>query len=263
MTLNKEEILTEGYLEAYITEDLNSEEIESVASWIVEDEEVKFEYYRIQKLIEHLAFQYKESPSYVVKRMVMENSDVINNISPISTKSTLNGGLKLMMAASVLVAMLSLLTSYYFWNQWKSTDKELSALISQNLDLAYNFNQVNNKLTGLRQDVSVLISPEYQRIVLDGTENASNASAVIYWNEINNKVFLNTGSMQSLPLNKQYQLWALVDGVPVNAGIFDVITGKFQIMNEITAADAFAVTIEPKGGSEIPTLSSLQVIGNV
>lgn len=263
MTLNKEQIISEGYLEAYITEDMSKEDALEVENWIRKDHDISAEYYRLQKLVEHLAFQYKHEIPVQIKRGVMENPEVMTKMNSVGTRTIQSNGIKLMMAASVMVAVLSVLTSFYFWKQWQTSDEELSTLISQNLELAYNFNQVNEELTDLRQDVAVLISPQYQRVILDGTENSPDAAAVVYWNSTNQKVFLNTTAMLSLPVNKQYQLWALVDGQPVDAGIFDVQTGKFQIMKDIEKADAFAVTIEPKGGSVNPTLSTLQVIGNV
>ena len=76
--------------------------------------------------------------------------------------------------------------------------------------------------------------------------------------------------MQSMamPLNDadhQYQLWALVNGKPVDLGVFDVngaLTGM-QVMKNIGAAQTFAVTLEPKGGSVNPTMSQLMVMGNI
>jgi anti-sigma-K factor RskA len=259
--LDKQEIISGGYLESYITGDLSSSENQEVESLITTDKEARFEFFKIEKLIELLAFQGKISPSPVIKKLVMEHDAVINSHKDSSEGS--GSGWKLMIAASVVVAAMSLLTAFYYYNQWRSTDSELSNLIAQNLELATNFNQVNNDLDNLREDVAVLVSPEYRRIILAGTDNAPDASAVIYWNAQQEKVFLNTTAMTTLPSDQQYQLWALVDGQPIDAGVFDAASGTFQIMKNIGQADAFAVTIEPKGGSESPTLSTMQVLGTV
>ncbi|MFY0599742.1 MAG: anti-sigma factor [Cyclobacteriaceae bacterium] len=260
--MNKEEIISQGYLESYLTGELSHENQQEVEALLTQDEEVRLEYYKIEKLLESLAFHYGVNPSPAVKRMVMENPSVMLEMNPSTEKSSSGKKWKLMVAASGLIAMLSALSAFYFWTQWKTTDQELSMLVAQNLELAQNFNKVNSDFTNLQQDIAVLISPDYRRVILAGTENSPNASAVIYWNKTNKKVLFNTGSMQSLPANKQYQLWALVDGKPINAGIFDTYKGRFQIMKNIEQADAFAVTIEPNGGSVNPTLETLQVIGN-
>ena len=55
---------------------------------------------------------------------------------------------------------------------------------------------------------------------------------------------------------------AFKDGKPIDAGVFD-INGKLQRMNNIEGADAFAVTLEPKGGSVGPTMDQLYLVGGV
>ncbi len=259
--MNKQEIITEGYLEAYVTGDLTTDEQQEVETTLSSDEEVRSEYFKIQKLFELLSFRFSIAPSPVLKRMIMEDPSVMKNLRKPENDSS--GGWNWMMAASVMVATFSALTAFYFWNQWQNTDAQLSQLISQNLEMAERYNTVNNDLTDLRSDVAVLVSPEYQRVILAGTENAPTSKAVVYWNATQEKVYLNSTAMAALPSDKQYQLWALIDGKPVDAGVFDPSEGVFQIMKNIDKADAFAVTVEPVGGSEAPTLSTLQVIGNV
>ncbi|WP_258103737.1 anti-sigma factor [Marinoscillum sp. MHG1-6] len=259
--MDKEEIISQGYLESYITGDLNNEETREVEELIASDKEAMLEFYNIQKLIELLAIRLGISASPVIKRTIMEHPSVSSHIKPIDKGSS--GGWRMAMAASILFALFTSVLAAYFYSQWRTTDNELTSLIAQNLQLAESFNRVNNDLNNLRQDVAVLISPEYQRIIMDGTENAPDVKAVIYWNSKQEKVFLNSSTLASLPTDQQYQLWALVDGQPIDAGVFDASTGTFQIMKNIAKADAFAVTVEPKGGSESPTLSTMQVLGKV
>ena len=75
------------------------------------------------------------------------------------------------------------------------------------------------------------------------------------------------GGLASLPApseEQQYQLWAIVDGQPVDAGVFDIEKGNIlQQLKTISNAQAFAVTLEKKGGSPTPTLAALFLIGNV
>jgi anti-sigma-K factor RskA len=70
--------------------------------------------------------------------------------------------------------------------------------------------------------------------------------------------------MKALSQNQQYQLWAIIDGKPVDAGVFDGNVASLLKMKEIgTGAVTFAVTVEPRGGKQSPTLESMQVAGNV
>lgn len=256
--MNKEEVISQGYLEAYLNEDLSNEEMIEVERYIEQDEEIRQEFNSIQHTIETLAISYGIRPSEVVKTIL------INEISSKSNSVAYRtNGWKLMIAASVIISLSSLFTAFYFWNKWKGTEQELTQLIAQNLQMAQNFNQVNDELSNIREDLSVLISPEFSRIILNGTENAPTAQAVIYWNAKQGNVYLNSVSLSPLAAGQQYQLWAIVDGQPVNAGIFDANQSTFKEMNNISSADSFAVTIEKPGGSTTPTLSTMQVIGNI
>ena len=70
--------------------------------------------------------------------------------------------------------------------------------------------------------------------------------------------------MRTLAQENQYQLWAIIDGKPVDAGVFDTSLAGLLKMKEIgNGAAAFAVTIEPRGGKASPTLETMQVVGNV
>ena len=57
----------------------------------------------------------------------------------------------------------------------------------------------------------------------------------------------------------------MVDGKPVDAGVFEYTNNQFQasFQKDITDAKAFAVSIEPKGGSKSPTISKVCMIGSL
>ena len=64
--------------------------------------------------------------------------------------------------------------------------------------------------------------------------------------------------------DKQYQLWAIIDGKPIDAGMMDIeAPGAIHKMKSITGAQAFAVTLEKKGGSANPTMNAMYLMGNV
>ncbi|MES1224123.1 MAG: anti-sigma factor, partial [Bacteroidota bacterium] len=115
-------------------------------------------------------------------------------------------------------------------------------------------------------DISVFRNTEFKTIVMKGLPAMdSTALAKVYWNKNSQEAFLDVSKLPLPPGDKQYQLWALVDGKPVDAGVFEVgatVTG-LQKMKMIPAAQAFAVTLEPRGGSVSPTLTAMYVLGNV
>jgi anti-sigma-K factor RskA len=53
--------------------------------------------------------------------------------------------------------------------------------------------------------------------------------------------------------DKQYQLWALMNGQPIDLGVFARDERLLIKMKNVQNAQAFAITVEPKGGSTTPT----------
>jgi anti-sigma-K factor RskA len=61
----------------------------------------------------------------------------------------------------------------------------------------------------------------------------------------------------------QYQLWAIADGKPVDAGMYTEEKDSKIALANITNAQAFAITLEKKGGSPVPTMENMYVMGEI
>jgi anti-sigma-K factor RskA len=112
------------------------------------------------------------------------------------------------------------------------------------------------------QEQSVVSDPNALVVNMVGTTVAPRSSANIYWDSANTSVYLVVKNMPKLPSDKQYQLWALIDGKPKDLGVFDATDEKVILkMKNTQKAQAFAITIENKGGSPSPDLKKLQSMG--
>ena len=103
-------------------------------------------------------------------------------------------------------------------------------------------------------------------IKMPGLPNSPDPSsmATVYWNTESRDVYLLVNKLPMPVRDKQYQLWAIVDGKPVDAGIFDMQEGlSFVKLKTIPKADAFAITLEKKGGSSTPDMNAMYVMGKV
>ena len=87
--------------------------------------------------------------------------------------------------------------------------------------------------------------------------------ATLLWNSKNKDVFIMPVKLPLPALGKQYQLWALVDGKPVDAGLLNNECNGACKMKNIPKAQAFAITLEKEGGSPTPTMEAMYVLGNV
>jgi anti-sigma-K factor RskA len=117
---------------------------------------------------------------------------------------------------------------------------------------------------GLRTNYQLLTDPRYAAIRMTGQEVSPQSYATAVWNAESGKLFLDAGNLPETASDKQYQLWAIVEGVgPVSAGVFDPETELLDMPDISGEVTAFAVTLEPRGGSESPTLEQMYVLGGV
>jgi hypothetical protein len=93
---------------------------------------------------------------------------------------------------------------------------------------------------------------------------APNSFATVYWGKKTNEIFLLVQEMPIPAADKQYQLWAMIGGQPVDAGTFDLKNDFTLIkLKKIRNAEAFAVTLENKGGSSSPSMEQMYVYGSM
>ena len=113
--------------------------------------------------------------------------------------------------------------------------------------------------------IATLADPEREKIVLKGTPKYQEAIASVYWDPEKGQVALDASVLPELSEDEQYQLWALIGGEPVDMGLVEKGLDQryVQEMKNTLQADAFAITIEPKGGKSAPTLEKLIVLGEV
>lgn len=253
----KEELISQGYLIAYITGELDENTRKIVEDLIEQDREVQQEYYELQKQLEHLCFHYRLPPESTTKQLVMESNEVLPYLPHLPQATSFEWSR--WAAASAVIALTSMLACLYFWNQWQASEIQLTEIKEQNSWLVDNYNQVSNDLESVETYLALVANPAYQKIILKGTEQAPEALAVVYWNAETEELFLSADNLANLSEDQQYQLWAIRDGVPVDMGVFNASAKSLIEMKRTATAEAFAVTIEPKGGSVNPTLSTMQV----
>lgn len=104
---------------------------------------------------------------------------------------------------------------------------------------------------------------ETKTIVLGGTNIAPEAQAIVYWNEQEKAACLNILKLPDLPNDKQYQIWADVKGEMIDMGLIEDARESIQMVNFIADAESFNITLEPRGGSEHPTVELLQANGKI
>ena len=167
----------------------------------------------------------------------------------------------------VAAASVVLLAGSLFWgySEYKKNN-ELEALAQQNRDLQTQLDSSAKKLNELEMVASTLQKPEVKMASLQGTAVSPASFANIYWDTTSKDVYLLVNNMPTPASDKQYQLWALLNGQPVDLGVIgnNVWQEKLLVkMKGVEKAQAFAITLEPKGGSQNPTMDQLYVVGKL
>ncbi len=168
-------------------------------------------------------------------------------------------------AASVAL-LLSLGANFLLYSNWKNANTQVVALQNEQARFATTSQVVERRLGSLRQENEVLRNDEFHPVALAGTKTAPTAHARVFFNAATHKVYVDVRRLPALPADKQYQLWALDKGQPIDAGVLSVATASgegLQHMKDIASAQTFAMTVEPLGGSAGPTLSTMTVVGNI
>jgi archaellum component FlaF (FlaF/FlaG flagellin family) len=163
--------------------------------------------------------------------------------------------LKFVAAAAIVL----LIAMAYLYFQTKQENKDLSSANDRLRDKVTETDSIMKKIAGEQKDLN---GSNTLVVNMVGTKTAPKSSANVYWDSTSSKVYLVVKNMPQLPSDQQYQLWALIDGKPNDLGVFDATDQKVILqMKDTRKAQAFAITIEKKGGSPSPTLEKMQSLG--
>ena len=186
----------------------------------------------------------------------MENAkNPVPEQTPVQTPVRSMGMLRFIAAASVLL----LIGMGYLYYQAKQANQDL---VDTNQRLNVKVTETQGTLDKIIGEQKAISDSNTLVVNMVGTKVAPKSSANIYWDSTSSKVYLVVKNMPQLPSDQQYQLWALIDGKPKDLGVFDSKDNKVILqMKNTQKAQAFAITIEKKGGSPSPTLEKMQSLG--
>jgi anti-sigma-K factor RskA len=258
--LNIKEYISSGILEAYALGELSSSERAEVENNLAQFPELKAELEQIEKTSEALWMKSAIAPPPSVKEKVLNSIKPAGKIIEMKPQFPW----KLAAAASIVIALVSTYLAFEYHALWKNSQVALNDLIAQNKQIAQDYNRVNLQLDKIENDLHVVDNPSFTKVIMKGTPNAPQAIASVYWNEQSEEVYVSIQNLRELSQQNQYQLWAIIDGKPVDAGVFDGnLAGLVKMKKIAKGAQLFAVTIEPRGGKSSPSLETMQVAGKV
>ncbi|ULQ51202.1 anti-sigma factor [Flavihumibacter fluvii] len=170
---------------------------------------------------------------------------------------------KLAIAASLLLLAGSTALNVYLYNQFKTSQELYSSLLARQQEMANSNKAIQVRLSLAEKEMEMMKDPN-MLLVKMGDVNNTNSMGTVYWDARSKNVYLLVNHLPKPQAGQQYQLWAMVDGKPVDAGMVEMDSNKALLpMKNIPKAEAFAITLEKAGGSPTPTLTAMYVMGKV
>jgi anti-sigma-K factor RskA len=160
-------------------------------------------------------------------------------------------------------AMLTILA----WSGWSQIGlrRELDRLAADHAATELRLGQLRGELDQARQRLDryaaasrILAAPGLETVRLVGLEAAPEATAQALVAGGQGKAVFYASNLAPLAADRSYQLWVIVAGKPISAGVFDLEAdgGASLIVDRLGQAgriEAWAVTLEPLGGVPEPT----------
>lgn len=274
--MNTKEYISSGIIESYILGLASPEEAGILECVMKNNAEVKAAFEEAQKTLEDLATSQAVAPpaglkSKIWNKIQQETTEevqpaVIRDIPAAKsqqdiklqqdTKPQRTGSWKTYAVAASVLFLVSAAGNLFWMNDQSKTKEEIAKMKTEKKAQDLAMQKMNQKM-------DMFSNPDLQMVMLKGVEKHTDSKAVVFWDKKTKEVYLNAESLPKAPEGMQYQLWAIADGKPVSAGMYTEEKDSKTALANIPKAQAFAITLEKQGGSTVPTMENMYVMGEI
>ena len=276
-----------GILELYVLGHLNAQEQREVEGMAAKYPAIKEEITAIEIAMERYAVKHAIEPSEGLDKQIFQKIGIPANEVPVPEKATSTTNhearivqlsadhaastirtLKYSLVACVGLLIVSVAALYATHDKLNLANQQIIAMNVDKEKFASTVSFMKNENKDLQEIAAISADPTWTSVKLAGTKISPQANMMVYWHKKGMHVMVDNTKM-ALPQNDnahQYQLWAIVNGKPVDLGVFDAKSGPGKLlltMKEVGNAQAFAVTLEKRGGSPNPTMEKMIAMGGV
>ncbi|MDI1233423.1 MAG: anti-sigma factor [bacterium] len=251
MTL--EELKNGDQLNLYLMGLLPEQEALEVENLLINNPELLIESKDTEDALLGYANEFRQTPPPSLKSKIMGEIETLNQANivtqkaPIEIKKSFNW---YSIAASVLLCV-SVGLGYTLVQKNARIDDLTAKIVANDLQLAEN----NSTTASYRETLNSLYQNDVQQVKLKSTDTAKNVFATFFYNKSKKQLLIHQGNLEERRDGMQYQVWALIDGKPISAGVFDAASDSdsLKVIKTDLNAQLFAVSIEKRGGAETPT----------
>jgi anti-sigma-K factor RskA len=261
--VNLQEYISSGIIESYVLGLASTEEQQEFEQLCSQHPELIAARENFERELEKHALANQVAPPIVLKENIWnkikepkapalpsEKNIAVQSVPQMTIRSV--GWLKYAAAASVILLLGSTLLNFYFYQQYNSYSARYEALFASTQQMASANKVLQVRNDELQTGIRIMKDPGTQLVALKGTAGSPSSLATIYWNKTTSDVYMLVNNLPTPGPDQQYQLWAFIDGKPVDAGFLNM-QGSDGIlkMKNFTRAEVFAITLEQKGRKDI------------
>ncbi|WP_306641146.1 anti-sigma factor [Sanyastnella coralliicola] len=244
-----------GELEAYALqgrEHANAERVETLITTVPQIEEA---WMIVQQDLQFVSEKTKRPAPVAVLHNVMADIDVQSRQAaemPAPAKRSLNWSRVAAAAAIVIIG------SFAAWNMYKvgQLEQQLAEVNKRNTELAEAMQRFRASEEQLMAERALITDPNTQKLILSGLAKAPELKVVAYWNDSDQRAFLQPENLPALDNGQCFQMWADVEGEMVSVGVLAQSDAPVEV-GFLANAESLNITIEKAGGSDHATVENL------
>jgi anti-sigma-K factor RskA len=265
--MNTSEYIASGILEAYVLGSVTPQEKQEVECLSKIYPEIKTELTAIEETMETYAKMHEVKPSAQLKSKIFAQMKFDEEVEESKTvlgdtkQENIEVQFKVIPMWSKIAVAASVVFGFLFGWSYQNA-KKISG------ELAYMKAKMSAEMTLRSQSEGMLAlykDSQNVSVELKGVEKSPNSKVMAFWNKDTDEMKLVVENLPVAPKGKQYQVWGIVDGKPVDMGMIGLDFENKILAMKVPKGNiaAFAITLEKQGGSPTPTLEEMYVIGNV
>ncbi|HSU28208.1 MAG TPA: anti-sigma factor [Chitinophagaceae bacterium] len=251
--MNIQEYISSGIIESYVLGLASPEERAEFENNCSQYPELITARIAFEETLENTAKKNAIAPptgtkEHIIQQLGITGKTITMSLTPVRRMN----GLKYAVAACLV-----LLAGSLYWNisMVRKNNSLTATLDSTNTKLK----GVDEKMKGYENDMSMIVqNPNVRMAYMKGMPQSPQSFTTVYWDTTSHDVYLMVNNLPAPASDKQYQLWAILNNKPVDMGIFDMedlaIRKRPMLiqLKKAQSAQAFAITLEKKGGSTAP-----------
>nr|WP_294936478.1 anti-sigma factor [uncultured Flavobacterium sp.] len=266
--MNSREYIESGVLELYVFGKLSEAEAIEVQQMAADSPAIRTEIAAIEKAVINLA--HSVSPNISSETYDKIRQELLgNNLKVVKKKSKTNWSQYMGWAASIVILLGAGYLYIYMNDQMdgiinieREKNKSEFDKMQQTIVTLEDKNKASENILNIIRDKNNVM------VVLGGQAAAPTALAKVYWNKATQEVYIDAEGLPEAPQGMVYQVWSLkMDPLtPTSIGLLDKATADTSRMYKVDKtydAEAFGITLEPEGGSAMPTMDQLYTLGKV